>query len=158
MSKALFTGSFDPVTLGHIDIIRRAAALCDELTVAVTVNLEKKSMFSFEERVEMIKKACSGIENLKVDSCEGLRAEYIIKGGFDFELKSLRNAADFEYELPVAQMHSKLYNIETVFLMSDPALSYISSTEVRQVFSLGGDVSKMVHASTLELMNRKDRI
>lgn len=152
MSRAVFTGSFDPVTAGHLDIIRRAAKLYDELTVAVTVNLEKKTMFDYSTRTEMIRRACEGIPNVVVDKCEGLRAQYIIDGGFDIEIKSLRNSADFEYELPVAQMHSKLYNIETVFLMSDPALSYISSTEVRQVFSLGGDVAKMVDSSTLELM------
>jgi len=156
MSKAVYTGSFDPIQLGHIDIIRRAAKMYDELVVAVTVNLAKKSMFDFETRVEMIKRACADIPNVKVEACEGLRAKYVNDRKFDVEVKSLRNAADFEYELPVAQMHSKLYkNTETIFLMTDPALSYISSTEVRQVFSLGGDVSMMVHPTTLEIMKQK---
>lgn len=156
MNKAVFTGSFDPVHLGHIDIIKRAAKIFDELTVAVTVNLEKSSMFDYETRVAMIKEACKDIPNLKVDACEGLRADYVNKNGFNVEVKSLRNSTDLNYELPLAQMHSKLYNnTETIFLMTDPSLSYISSTQVRQVFSLGGDVSMMVHPSTLELMNKK---
>ena len=158
MSKAVFTGSFDPVHLGHLDIIKRASKLYDELTVAVTVNLDKKSMFDFDTRVEMIKEACKDLNNVKVEACEGLRADYVNKGKFDVEVKSLRNSADFEYELPLAQMHSKLYNnTETIFLMTDPGLSYISSNQVRQVFSLGGDVSMMVHPSTLELMNKKGK-
>ena len=156
MSKALFSGSFDPIQLGHIDIIRRAAKMYDELVVAVSVNLAKQSMYDFDTRVEMIKRACADIPNLKVDACEGLRAKYINDNGFDVEIKSLRNSADFEYELPISQMHAKLCpNTETVFLMTDPSLSYISSTEVRQVFSLGGDVSMMVHPTTLEIMKKK---
>ncbi len=156
MNKAVFTGSFDPVHLGHIDIIKRAAKIFDELTVAVTVNLEKDSMFDFDTRVEMIKQSCKDIPNLKVEACEGLRADYVNKNGFNVEVKSLRNSTDLNYELPLAQMHSKLYNnAETIFLMTDPSLSYISSTQVRQVFSLGGDVSMMVHPSTLKLMNKK---
>ena len=103
-----------------------------------------------------IEEACKDIPNVKVESCEGLRANYVNQRGFDVEVKSLRNSTDLNYELPLAQMHSKLYNkTETVFLMTDPSLSYISSTQVRQVFSLGGDVSMMVHPSTLELMNKK---
>ena len=156
MNKAVFTGSFDPVHLGHIDIIKRAAKIFDEITVAVTVNLEKQTMFDFETRVKMIKEACKDVPNLKVESCEGLRAKYINEREFDVEVKSLRNSSDLNYELPLAQMHAKLYNnTETIFLMTDPSLSYISSTQVRQVFSLGGDVSMMVHPSTLELMNKK---
>ncbi len=156
MSKAVFTGSFDPVHLGHIDIIRRAAKLYDELTVAVTVNLEKEAMFDFDTRVQMIKEACSDLKNLKVVACEGLRAKFVNDNNFDVEVKSLRNSSDFNYELPIAQMHSKLYNnTETIFMMTNPDFSYISSNQVRQVFSLGGDVSMMVHPSTLRLMNKK---
>ena len=158
MSRAVFTGSFDPVHLGHIDIIRRAAVLFDEITVAVTVNLEKNCMFDYDTTVEMIKCACSEIENLKVEACKGLRADYVNSEGFDVEVKSLRNSADFEYELPVAQMHAKLYKkTETVFLMTDPAYSYISSNQVRQVFSLGGDVSMMVDPTTLNIMIERKR-
>ncbi|MDO5441724.1 MAG: pantetheine-phosphate adenylyltransferase [Bacillota bacterium] len=158
MSKAVFTGSFDPVHLGHLDIIKRSANMYDEITVAVTVNLDKKSMFDFDTRVEMIKEACKDIKNIKVEACEGLRADYVNKNQFDVEVKSLRNSTDFNYELPLAQMHAKLYkNTETVFLMTDPAYSYISSNQVRQVFSLGGDVSMMVHPTTLSIMNKKGK-
>ncbi len=156
MSKAVFSGSFDPVHLGHIDIIRRAAAMYDELTVAVTVNLEKKNMFDYETRVEMIKEAVKDLKNVKVEECTGLRAAYVNERGFDVEVRSLRNSADFEYEIPVAQMHKRLYKkAEVIFLMTEPQYSYISSNQVRQVFSLGGDVSMMVDPSTLEIMNSK---
>ena len=156
MSRAVFTGSFDPVHMGHIDIIRRAAKMFDEITVAVTVNLEKKNMFDYDTRVRLIKEACKDIPNLKVEECKGLRAAYINEKGFDVEVRSLRNSADFEYELPVAQMHQKLYDkAEVIFLMTDPEWSYISSNQVRQVFSLGGDVSMMVHPSSLKIMNEK---
>ena len=156
MSKAVYTGSFDPIHLGHIDIIKRAAQLFDEVTVAVSINLAKNTMYDFDTRVEMIKAACKNIPNIKVDSCTGLRAKYINDNKFDVEVKSLRNSADFEYELPISQMHAKLFdNTETVFLMTDPEYSYISSTQVRQVFSLGGDVSMMVHPTTLEIMQNK---
>lgn len=158
MSKAVFTGSFDPIHLGHLDIIKRASKLYDELTVAVTINLDKKSMFDFETRVEMIKEATKDLSNVKVEACEGLRAKYVNDHSFDVEVKSLRNSADFEYELPLAQMHAKLYNnTETVFLMTDPMYSYISSNQVRQVYSLGGDVSMMVDPTTLAIMNKKGK-
>ena len=156
MSKAVFTGSFDPVHNGHIDIIRRAAKMFNELTVAVTVNLDKKNMFDYETRVRLIKEACSDIPNLRVEECKGLRAAYINEKGFDVEVRSLRNSADFEYELPVAQMHQFLYDkCEVIFLMTDPKWSYISSNQVRQVFSLGGDVSMMVHPTSLKIMNEQ---
>lgn len=154
MKRAIFTGSFDPIHLGHIDIIRRAAAICDELTVAVTVNLSKHSMYTFDQRVKMVLDACGDLPNLKVTSINGLRAKYVNEHGFDVEVKSLRNTADLNYELPLAQMHAKLYNdTETIFLMTDPKYSFISSSSVREVFKLGGDVSFMVHPKTLEYMN-----
>ena len=156
MTKGVFTGSFDPVQLGHIDIIKRAAKLCGELTVAVSINLQKEGMFSFEERKEMIVLACQDVPNLRVEICTGLRADYVNAGGFDVEFKSLRSGTDFDYEIALAQMHAKLYKkTETVFLMTDPAYSYISSNQVRQVYSLGGDVSFMVAPSTLKYMNNK---
>lgn len=153
MTKALFAGSFDPVTKGHLDIIRRAAKLYDELVVAVTVNLAKTGMFTPEERMEMIRLATADLPNVRVDRIDGLRADYVNENQFTVDIRSLRNTDDFNYEIAIAHLHATLYNnTETVFLMSDPALSYISSSMVRQVFSLGGDASFLLDATTLQYM------
>ncbi len=143
---ALFAGSFDPLTLGHLDIIERSAELFDTVVVAVVVNPNKNSLFSCEERVGMIEGACRDITNVKVDSFEGLLADYVNANKFDAVVRGLRNTTDFEYEEMMANVNAGLYRhgTETVFLMARPEHSYVSSSVVREVASLGGDISKYV--------------
>jgi pantetheine-phosphate adenylyltransferase len=155
--KMLYAGSFDPVTNGHLDIIKRAATLTDELVIGVLRNLAKKSFFSIEERVEMIKLSTEGIPNLTVVSFGGLLADYVNDEGVDVVLRGLRATTDFEYELTMAQMNAKLYNngVETVFLMTDPRHSFISSSMIKEVFSLGGDIRGFVPKEVLGIMENK---
>lgn len=152
--KALYAGSFDPLTLGHLDIIQRAADIFDEVVIGVVVNLEKKTMFSFEERMEMIKEAVSEIDNVKVDMCDGLLADFVNKNNFNVVVRGLRGMSDFDSEQQMAQLHRYLYKegIETVFLMSDSKYAFISSTMAKQVISLGGDGENLVPPCVLEKM------
>ena len=132
-SKALYAGSFDPLTNGHLDIIRRASRMCGEVVVGVIINMSKKSMFTFEERMEMIRKATEDLPNVKVDTFSGLLADYVNENGFNVVIRGLRATMDFEYEIQMAQINSKLYKgMETVFLMTDERYSYISSSAVRE--------------------------
>lgn len=146
--KALYAGSFDPLTLGHLDIIERAASIFDSVTVGVIVNPGKNSLFTLEERVQMVRNATAGISNVKVESFKGLLADYVNDQGFSAVVRGLRNSADFEYELQMANVNAKLYqnNTQTVFLMTSPELSYISSSMVREVASLGGNIESFVPA------------
>ena len=156
VKKALYAGSFDPLTLGHLDIIRRASALFDELTIGVTVNLEKKSLFTFDERVEMIKEVTADLPNIKVDECKGLLAAYVNDNDFDVVVRGLRNTADFVDEESMAQLHRHLYKkAETVFLISDAGYEFISSTMAKQVVGLGGDGSGLVPPQVLDKMKGK---
>jgi pantetheine-phosphate adenylyltransferase len=149
MRRAVCPGSFDPVTLGHVDIIVRAATLFDEVVVAVGVNASKSSsrLFTAQERLEMLDEVCAAYPNVRtagftgliVDFCREIDAQTIVKG--------LRGGNDYEYELPMAQMNSHLSGVETVFIPTNAALGYISSSLVKEVASLGGDVSELVPAS-----------
>lgn len=145
--KALFAGSFDPVTNGHINIIERAAAMYDSLTVAVVVNPQKTGFFTVDERVDIIKEVTKNIPNVRVDKFSGLLADYVNRNAFTAVVRGLRDSADFLNEFQMAQMNALLYTegTETVFLMSDPKSSFISSTIVKEVATLGGDVSGLVH-------------
>lgn len=147
MSKtALYAGSFDPLTLGHLDIIKRSAKLFDKVVVAVVINPNKTSLFSPEERVKMISEACRDIDNISVDSFSGLLADYVNASKFDAVIRGVRNTTDYEYEQMMANINAGLYrfNTDTVFLMTKPELSYISSSAVKEVASLGGDISNFV--------------
>ena len=145
--KALFAGSFDPVTNGHINIIERAAAMYDSLTVAVVVNPQKTGFFTVDERVDIIKEVTKNIPNVRVDQFSGLLADYVNRNAFTAVVRGLRDSADFLNEFQMAQMNALLNTegTETVFLMSDPMSSFISSTIVKEVATLGGDVSGLVH-------------
>lgn len=156
-TKALYAGSFDPLTLGHLDIIERAANIFDELVVGVVVNLEKHSFFSFEERMEMIRKVTEHLPNVSVDMCDGLLAEYVNTHGFNVVVRGLRGVADFDSEQQMAQLHQYLYKdkVETVFLMADSEYAFISSTMAKQVISLGGDGTRLVPPQVLEEMKRR---
>lgn len=155
--KALYAGSFDPVTMGHLDIIRRAAKLCDELVVGVIRNPQKSSMFTEEERIGMIKLSTSGLPNVRVDAFSGLLADYVNSNDFDIVIRGLRGTTDFDSEIQMAQLHSILYNdkVETVFLMTSPEYSFISSSMVKEVYLLDGNVDRLVSREVLEFMNSK---
>lgn len=145
MSKAVYPGSFDPVTKGHLDIIRRAAKMFDSLTVSVLNNSEKSPLFSVDERVNMLREACSDITNVEIDFFSGLTADYARKTHTDVILRGLRAITDFEYELQMAQTNRKILpSLDTVFLTTSLEYAYLSSSIVREVASYGGDISEFV--------------
>lgn len=156
-TKALYAGSFDPMTLGHLDIIQRAANIFDEVVVGVVVNLDKKTMFTFEERMEMITEAAERMPNVSVAKCTGLLADFVNDNGFNVVVRGLRCMSDFDSEQQMAHLHEHLYHdkIETVFLMADAKYSFVSSTMAKQVISLGGDGEKLVPANVLKRMKGK---
>ena len=153
-TKALYAGSFDPLTKGHLDLIERASNIFDELVVGVVVNLEKKTMFTFEERMEMIEEATRLFPNVKVSMCDGLLADYVNQNGFNVVLRGLRGMSDFDSEQQMAQLHQHLYRdkVETVFMMADARYAFISSTMAKQVISLGGDGTELVPENVLKKM------
>ena len=147
MKRAVFPGSFDPITLGHTDIINRALPLFDEIIIAVGINTDKKYMFSLEERLTFIKESFINIPKIKVRSYSGLTIDFCKKTNADFILRGLRNPADFEFEKAIAQTNRKLSKIETVFLLTSSDTSFISSSIVRDVLRNGGDISSLVPKS-----------
>ncbi len=149
MRRAIFPGSFDPITNGHLDIIARGSKLFDEIVIAVLNNPEKNPMFTVEERINMLNKVLPAIEMgncvLTVEDFQGLLVEYAIKREIYAILRGIRAISDYEYELQMALMNRKLEpRVETVFLMSGEAFSYISSRLVKQVFGLGGTIDGFV--------------
>ncbi len=147
MKRAIFPGSFDPITLGHYDIIKRAVNLFDEVIVAIGINAEKKYMFSLDERMQFIKDAFADEPKVTVVSYEGLTVEFCKKNNVKFILRGLRNPADFEFEKAIAHTNRDLAPIETVFLLTAANTSYISSSIVRDVIRNDGDYTKLVPAS-----------
>ena len=144
MKRAIFPGSFDPITLGHFDIIKRGIGLFDELIIAIGVNADKKYMFSQEERKEFITEAFRGEDKIRVMTYSGLTIDFCREVNADFILRGLRNSGDFEFEKAIAHTNRKLSDIETVFLLTSSAHSYISSSIVRDVIRNGGDISTLV--------------
>jgi len=145
MAHALYPGSFDPVTFGHIDVIRRASTLFDSITVAVLNNGAKSPLFSVDERVNMLQDVCHDIPNINIDSFSGLTADYVRSNGFNVIIRGLRAVTDFEYELQMAQTNRKLApEADTVFLTTSLEYAYLSSTTVKEVAYFGGDISKFV--------------
>lgn len=157
--KALYAGSFDPLTNGHLDIITRASKLCDELVVGVIVNPSKKPMLSFEEREKLILEVTSELPNVKVGVFNGLLADYVNKGSFDIVIRGLRATTDFEIEMQMAQMNARLYaeKVETVFLMTAPEYSFVSSSMIKEVFNLDGNIEGLVPKEVLAFMKKKKR-
>ena len=153
-SKILYAGTFDPVTNGHLDVIHRAANLCSILEVGVLENSEKKAWYSADQRVEMLRLATDGMENTEVVRYNGLLADYVNNNGIGAVVRGLRAAMDFEYEIRIAQMNAKLFKngVETIFLMSNPAHSFISSSIVKEVFLLGGSIEGLVPAKVYDYM------
>jgi pantetheine-phosphate adenylyltransferase len=152
---ALCPGTFDPVTNGHIDVVERAAAMFDQVVVAVIDNPNKKSMFTVEERVAMLEEAVSGLSNVEVASFDGLLVDHARDRGIGIIVKGLRAVSDFDYELQMAQMNRHLSGVETCFVPTNPQWSYLSSSLVKEVAQLGGDVSALVPAHVLLLLKEK---
>ena len=144
MRRAIFPGSFDPITKGHVDIIRRSLPLFDELIIAIGVNSTKKYMFTLEQRKAFITTPFAEETNIKVDTYEGLTVDYCNKIHAKFIVRGLRNPADFEFEKTITQVNRRLSEIETVFLLTSADTSFISSSIVREVIHFGGDYSSMV--------------
>jgi len=150
---AVLPGSFDPLTNGHVGIIRRALSLFDRVVVAVTINVRKQPLFSVEERTEMIRGCFPDETQLEIDSLDGLLATYASARGAVALVRGLRAPSDFEYELQMAQMNRQLVSdLETVFLAAEATGSYVSSSLVREVASLGGDVSALVPGPVNEML------
>lgn len=166
MRIAVCPGSFDPITYGHLDIITRASKLFDEVIIAVSVNVEKRPFFSLDERVELIKRSTSHLENVKVDSVANeLLANYAQRVGACAIVKGLRAVSDFEYEFQMALANRKLNKTaETVFLTTSAENMYLSSSLVRQIAGFGGDISDLVPPQIIDevmhkvLLRKEDRI
>ena len=153
-------GSFDPVTLGHLDIIGRASLLYDEVVVAVGINASKKRMFTFEERTDMLREATASYGNVRVDSFDGLIVDFCKANEIQVIVKGLRAISDFDYELQMAQMNHGLQGVETMFMTTNPLFSFLSSSLVKEVATYGGDVSasvpEAVHRRLLERLREQD--
>lgn len=150
MKKAVFPGSFDPITLGHVDIIKRALPLFDEIVIAIGINADKKYMFSLEERLSFLKKTFQKEPKITIDSYQGLTVNYCKKINATFILRGLRNPADFEFEKAIAVTNRKLSSIETVFLLTSAETSFISSSIVRDILRNGGDASNLLPDTILK--------
>jgi pantetheine-phosphate adenylyltransferase len=156
--KAVYPGTFDPVTNGHTDLINRASRLFDDVIIAVAASPSKKPVFSLEERVDMLEEVVSGLSNVTVLSFNSLLVDFVHEQGAKVILRGLRAVSDFEYEFQLAGMNRRLASdIETMFLTPAEQYSYISSSLVREIASLGGDVSSFVHESVGAALNRRMR-
>ena len=155
MTRVACPGSFDPVTRGHLDVIGRTAGLVEEVVVAVGANMSKSAWFTPQERVAMLRTACAGWANVSVALFDGLLVDFCRAEGIGAIAKGLRSAADFDYELPMAQMNAHLQGVDTVFVPATPAWSYVSSSLVREVAGLGGDVTAFLTPEVAEQVVRR---
>jgi pantetheine-phosphate adenylyltransferase len=154
--SAIYPGSFDPLTRGHLDVIERAAQIFDRVLVAVVVNPQKRDpLFSLDERMAMIRDAVAHLGNVEVDNFRGLLADYVRDREATVIVKGLRVVSDFESEMSTALMNRSLSNVDTVFLPSDPKWSFVSSTLVKEVYNLGADVTEYVPPAVLRVMQAK---
>ena len=156
MKIAVYPGSFDPVTLGHLDIIERSLELFDEVIVAVMYNRNKRPMFDVEERVELLRKSTSHLKNVTIDSHEGLLIDYLKRKNLNIVVKGLRAISDFEAEFQMASVNQKLSpDVETVFIMTRTEYMYLSSSIVKEVASFNGDISNFVNTVVSEAIEEK---
>ncbi len=157
MSGAVCPGSFDPVTLGHLDIFECAAAQFDEVIVAILVNPQKSGMFAIDERIAMIEEATAHLTNLRVESGQGLVVDFVKARGLTAIVKGLRTGTDFEYELQMAQMNKHIAGVDTFFVATTPRYSFVSSSLAKEVAALGGDVSGLLPESVNRRLQQKLR-
>lgn len=156
MKIAIYPGSFDPITKGHLDILKNASGIFDKVIIAVARNGEKKGFLSTEERVELIKKSIVGLDNVEVDAFEGLTIEYAKKRGAEILIRGLRAVSDFEYEMQLSQTNSALCDkIKTVFLTTKPKYNFISSSTIREILQNNGDISKFVPQAVNEYLTQR---
>ena len=163
MKRAIYPGSFDPVTYGHLDIIRRSAPLVDKLVIGVLNNNAKTPLFSVEERVKMLKEVTKDLPNVEIIPFDGLLVDFAEQIGTDVVIRGLRAITDFEYELQMSQTNQRMKpDIETMFLTTSIEYSYLSSTTVREIAAFGGDVSQFVpeavEIALREKMKEKRRV
>jgi pantetheine-phosphate adenylyltransferase len=144
VARVVCPGSFDPVTNGHLDIIGRAAGLHDEVIVAVLINITKKSLFTVDERVELLSEVTSRYGNVRVERFHGLLVDFCLANGINAIVKGLRAVSDFEYEMQMAQMNYRLAKVETLFMTTNPQYSFLSSSLIKEIAKYGGDVSGLV--------------
>ncbi|SDB16517.1 pantetheine-phosphate adenylyltransferase [Butyrivibrio sp. INlla16] len=157
MKIAVYPGSFDPITLGHLDIIKRASAMFDKLVVVVSVNTAKSPLFSVDERVKMIKEAVKDLDNVEIDCHEGLIIDYCKQNNIRILLRGLRAITDFEYELQIAQTNKAFSQneVDTVFLTTSLEYAYLSSSTVREFASFHGDISRCVTEYVAQMVYEK---
>ena len=156
MRRAIYPGSFDPVTYGHLDIIRRSAALVDELIVGVLTNRAKTPLFSVEERVTILTEVTKDIENVRIEAFDGLSVEFAVSRGAQFMVRGLRAITDFEYELQMAQTNRIIQSgIDTIFLTTSLEYAYLSSTTVKEIAGYKGDISKFVPQQVIDRLYSK---
>ncbi|MGN0064935.1 MAG: pantetheine-phosphate adenylyltransferase [Nocardioides sp.] len=150
MRRAVCPGTFDPVTNGHLDVVRRASLLFDEVVVAAGVNSAKSGLFTLEERLEMLREVVADLGNVTVDSFGGLVVDYCTSIGAVAMVKGLRGPGDYEYELPMAHMNSRMSPVETVFLATDPAYSFVSSSLMKVVLGNGGQADGLLPPAVVD--------
>lgn len=139
MKKAVFPGSFDPITIGHVDIVKRGIKVFDEIIIAVGDNTDKKYMFPKEKRVEFVKQTFNNYDNIKIESYDGLTVDFCKKNNIEFMIRGLRNPADFEFEKSIALTNREMTDTETIFFLTSPENSFISSSIVRDLIRNNGD-------------------
>jgi pantetheine-phosphate adenylyltransferase len=155
MRTAVCPGSFDPVTNGHLDVFARAAAMADEVVVAVLINHTKAGLFTIDERIDMLREVVAPFPNIRVDSFHGLLVDYCAEHGITAIVKGLRAVSDFDYELQMAQMNYRLAGVETMFITTNPLYSFLSSSLVKEVAKFGGDVDGLVPDTVLMRLRAK---
>lgn len=160
MKIAIYPGSFDPITKGHLDVLKTSSEIFDKIIIAVSKNSNKTGFLTVEERLDLIKASVEGMDNVEVDSFEGLTVEYAKSKGAKVLIRGLRAVSDFEYEMQLSQTNSALLeDIKTVFLITKPKYNFISSSTVKDISLLGGDISKFVPEPVNEyLIKRRDKI
>jgi pantetheine-phosphate adenylyltransferase len=155
VKRVVCPGSFDPITFGHLDIIERASKMFDEVVIAVLVNKTKATLFTVPERIEMITEVTAKFPNVRVDSWSGLLVDYCVENNIGVIVKGLRAITDFDYELQMSQINLQLKGVETLFMSTAPAHSFLSSSLVKEIASYNGDVSNYIPATLLEKLKTR---